>query len=125
MDLLGTQKLKGPHEDPLGSSGTLNKCFYDDNLFVQAPTPGQEWTSPTASEWELSRDALNISILPLDLLCEDISVTEKSCWETSSLESLAKSCLDFTFTTGLQHVLTVEPQLTKPCDIAYIPKRCS
>ena len=56
---------------------------------------------------------------------EEISVTEKSCWETSSsVESVAKSCLDFTFTTGLQHVLTVTPEMTNPCDIAYIPKRC-
>ena len=93
-------------------------------MFCQAPTPGQEWTSPTASEWELSRDALNVSILPMAMLSEEISLTEKSCWETSSsLESLAKSCLDFTFTSGLQHVLTVEPPLTDPCDVAYIPKR--
>ena len=95
-------------------------------MFCQAPTPGQEWTSPTASEWELSRDALNVSILPMDMLSEEIALTEKSCWETSSsLESLAKSCLDFTFTSGLQHVVTVEPPLTDPCDIAHIPKRCS
>jgi len=90
----------------------------------KAPTPGQEWTSPTPSEWELfGREEPNVSILPMELLSEELSLTEKSCWETSSLESLAKSCLDFTFTTGLQHVLTVKPPMTNPCDIAYIPKR--
>ena len=94
-------------------------------LATQAPTPGQEWTSPTPSEWELfGREEPNMSILPMDLLSEELSLTEKSCWETSSLESLAKSCLDFAFTTGLQHVLTVKPPMTNPCDIAYIPKRC-
>ena len=94
-------------------------------LATQAPTPGQEWTSPTPSEWELfGREEPNVSILPMELLSEELSLTEKSCWETSSLESLAKSCLDFTFTTGLQHVLTVKPPMTNPCDIAYIPKRC-
>ena len=64
-----------------------------------------------------------MSILPLEMLGE-VSSTEKSCWETSSLESLAKSSLDFTFTTGLQHVVTVEPEMTVACDIAYLPKRC-
>ena len=94
-------------------------------MLKQAPTPGQEWASPTASEWDLSREALNRSILPMDLLSEEISLTEKSCWETSSLESLAKSSLDFTFTAGLQHVVTVKTKMTDACDVAYLPKRCS
>ena len=64
----------------------------------------------------------NLSILPIDLLSEEL--LNKTCaWETSSLESLAKSCLDFTFTTGLEHVDTVEPQMTNPCDIAYVKNR--
>ena len=94
-------------------------------LILQAPTPGQEWTSPTPSEWERSigDDNLskNVSILPMDLLSEEL--LNKTNWETSSMESLAKSCLDFTFTTGLEHVDTVTPQMTNPCDIAYVKNR--
>ena len=63
----------------------------------------------------------NVSILPIDLLSEEL--LNKTNWETSSMESLAKSCLDFTFTTGLEHVDTVEPQMTNPCDIAYVKNR--
>jgi len=109
-------------------SSAIEESWGDDDPHImlnasKAPTPDQEWTSPTPSEWELSREALNVSIMPLELLSEEISLTEKSCWETSSLESLAKSCLDFTFTTGLQHEVTVEPEMTVACDIAYLRKR--
>jgi len=124
---LHISQLDGQGEEQASSAvGEENGEDVDPHIWLnasKAPTPGQEWTSPTASEWELSRDALNVSILPMDLLSEEISLTEKSCWETSSLESLAKSCLDFSFTTGLQQVATVEPRLTEPCDIAYMPKR--
>jgi len=123
---LHISQLDGQGEEQVSSALEENGGNDDPHIMLnasKAPTPGQEWTSPTASEWELSRDALNVSILPLDLLCEEISLTEKSCWETSSLESLAKSCLDFSFTTGLQHVVTVKTKMTDACDVAYLPKR--
>ena len=49
---------------------------------------------------------------------------EKSCWETSSLESLAKLKLDFTFVHGLEQVAAAEDPNIVPCDIAYHPTRC-
>ena len=49
---------------------------------------------------------------------------EKSCWETSSLESLAKLKLDFTFVHGLEQVAAAEDSHIVPCDIAYHPTRC-
>ena len=49
---------------------------------------------------------------------------EKSCWETSSLESLAKLKLDFTFVHGLEQVAAAEDPHIVPCDIAYHPTRC-
>ena len=62
--------------------------------------------------------------MPLELLSEEISLTEKSCWETSSLESLAKLKLDFTFVHGLEQVAAAEDPNIVPCDIAYHPTRC-
>ena len=46
----------------------------------KAPTPGQEWSSPTSSEWEAGgRETgadLNISIIPMDMMASELTVGE-------------------------------------------------
>ena len=66
---------------------------------------------------------VNVSILPIDMMLDE-EEAEKSCWETSSLESLAKLKLDFTFVHGLEQVAAAEDSHIVPCDIAYHPTRC-
>ena len=45
----------------------------------KAPTPNQEWLSPTASEWEGEDMELNLSILPMDMMANVSDAESQVC----------------------------------------------
>ena len=97
----------------------------------KAPTPGQEWSSPTSSEWEAGgRETgadLNISIIPMDMMASELTNMDKSCWEAEPEDKKIRGfnfLMDFeqcgAQEQGLKQGSFPPRFLSSPCDIALV-----